>query len=93
LKVTDVHPFYVKRSLQSENHNWYEINGMYTFKVINPIISQDYDWIEAQDLKVGDKLLMVDGSLVEIEKIDHYPNQETVYNLEVEGNHDYFVDE
>jgi hypothetical protein len=35
---------------------------------------------------------MIDGSLVEIEKINHYPNKETVYNLEVEDNHDYFVD-
>ena len=70
LKVTDVHPFYVRKSLSSK----------------------DYDWIEAQHLKVGDILLMNDGTLVTIEKINHYSNKETVYNLEVEGNHDYFVD-
>ena len=35
---------------------------------------------------------MNDGNLVKIDKINHYNNQETVYNLEVEGNHDYFVD-
>jgi intein/homing endonuclease len=70
LKVTDVHPFYVKKSASSK----------------------DYAWIEAKDLKVGDILLMSDGSLVKIEKINHYNNQETVYNLEVENNHDYFVD-
>ena len=70
LKVTDVHPFYVRKSVSSK----------------------DYDWIEAQDLKIGDILLMNDGTLVKIDKINHYNNQETVYNLEVEGNHDYFVD-
>jgi hypothetical protein len=35
---------------------------------------------------------MSDGKLVKIEEINHYPNVETVYNLEVDGNHDYFVD-
>jgi intein/homing endonuclease len=70
LKVTDVHPFYVRKSESSKN----------------------YDWIDAQNLKVGDILLMNDGKLVKIEKINHYPNVETVYNLEVDGNHDYFVD-
>ena len=70
LKVTNVHPFYVRKSASSKA----------------------YSWVEAQDLKVWDILLMVDGSLVTIEKINHYSNQETVYNLEVEGNHDYFVD-
>ena len=71
LKVTDVHPFYVRKSESSK----------------------DYDWIEAKNLKAGDILLMSDGNLAKIEKINHYSNQETVYNLEVEGNHDYFVDE
>jgi intein/homing endonuclease len=71
LKVTDVHPFYVRKSASSK----------------------DYAWVEAQDLKVGDILLMNDGNLVKIDKINHYDNQETVYNLEVADNHDYFVDE
>ena len=70
LKVTDVHPFYVRKS---------------TF-------SNDYSWVEAKDLKVWNILLMTDGSLVKIENITHYANVETVYNLEVEGNHNYFVD-
>jgi hypothetical protein len=35
---------------------------------------------------------MSDGRLVKIENINHYSNKETVYNLEVDGNHDYFVD-
>ena len=70
LKVTDVHPFYVKKSN----------------------LSEDYDWVAAQNLKVWDVLLMSDGSLVKIESINHYSNKETVYNLEVDGNHDYFVD-
>ena len=70
LKVTDVHPFYVRKSESSK----------------------DYAWIEAQNLKVWDILLMSDGNLAKIDKINHYNNVETVYNLEVADNHDYFVD-
>ena len=70
LKVTDVHPFYVRKSVSSN----------------------DYSWVEAKDLKVWNILLMTDGNLVKIENITHYANLETVYNLEVEGNHNYFVD-
>ena len=95
LRVTGVHPFYVRKSL-SADYNKFEINtlklnGLRSFNLVNIVFSKDYDWIEAQNLKVWDKLLMIDGSLVEIEEINHYHNQETVYNLEVEGNHDYFV--
>ena len=79
----------MKRSLQGEDYDWIRMRT----RVWNPVILQGYDWIEAQDLKVGDKLLMTDGSLVEIEEIKHYSNQETVYNLEVDGDHNYFVDE
>ena len=89
MRVTDVHPFYVKKSLHDENYVWIRMGG----RVWNSVILKDYEWIEAQDLEVGDRLLMTDGSLVEIEEIKHYSNQETVYNLEVDGNHNYFVDD
>lgn len=86
LKATAVHPFYVRKS-------WFINMYNRTFGAKNFVLSIDYDWVEAQDLKVWDKLLMIDGSLVEIEWIKHYPNKETVYNLEVEGNHNYYVAE
>jgi hypothetical protein len=35
---------------------------------------------------------MSDGELAKIEKINHYKNEETVYNFEVDNNHNYFVD-
>jgi len=38
-------------------------------------------------------LLMTDGSIVEVENIKHYNNKQTVYNFEVENNHNYFVAE
>jgi hypothetical protein len=73
--------------------NWeiLKTTAVHPFYVRKSISSMDYAWIEAQNLKVWDILLMSDGNLVKIEKINHYNNKETVYNLEVEWNHDYFV--
>jgi hypothetical protein len=67
-----------------------DVHPFYVRKFFKPM---SYAWIEAKNLRVWDVLLMSNGKLVWIEKIDHYPNIETVYNLEVSGNHDYFVDE
>jgi RHS repeat-associated protein len=52
-------------------------------------------WVSAQDLKVGDKILLSDGSFGSItsnwqEKLD---TPETTYNFEVEDFHTYFVGE
>jgi intein/homing endonuclease len=92
----------MNRLVHEDNvHEMYEltINGkvlkvtdVHRFYVRKSASSNDYDWIESKYLKVGDVLLMSDGSLVKIEKISHYSNVETVYNLTVENNHNYFVD-
>ena len=97
LKVTGVHPFYVRKSGIVDTSRFemsnIRLKGMNMWVITSLALPLEYDWVEAQNLEVWDKLLMIDGSLVEIEKINHYHNQETVYNLEVEGNHDYFVDQ
>ena len=75
--------------------NWKVLNvtDAHRFYVRESLTSKNYNWIEAKNLKVGDILLMSDGKLVKIEKINHYNNKETVYNLTVENNHNYFVAE
>ena len=52
-----------------------------------------YDWVVASDLKVWDNLFMDKQKYGIIENIKHYPNKETVYNMSVDNNHNYFVDE
>ena len=74
------------------NGNILKVTDVHRFYVKKSDSSKDYDWIESKYLKVGDVLLMSDGNLVKIEKINHYSNMETVYNLTVENNHNYFVD-
>lgn len=77
LKVTELHRFYV---LRDNTKNPYQS-------------SLWYEWIASSRLKVWDTLMMSDWTYVKIDAINHYPIHETVYNLEVEENHNYFVEE
>tara|TARA_R110001592_G_scaffold5457_1_gene30043 strand:+ start:6967 stop:8502 length:1536 start_codon:yes stop_codon:yes gene_type:complete len=49
-------------------------------------------WIEAKDLNIGDDLLHLDGSKHKITNIEPNTNKQTVYNFEVQGNHNYFAE-
>jgi hypothetical protein len=49
------------------------------------------DWVDAGELVVGDQLLAANGSVVPLEQVAVRHGQFTVYNLEVEGQHTYFV--
>ena len=50
-------------------------------------------WIPASDLKVGDLVLLANGELQEISKIDTEVKPLTVYNFEVSNTHNYYVGE
>lgn len=49
-------------------------------------------WIAAGDLKKGDKLVSKDGSIEVVEEVtvEKLSTPVKVYNLEVEGNHNYY---
>ena len=49
------------------------------------------DWKKVNNLRVGDKLLHLDGSNVEIESIEVKQETSTVYNFEVDNVHNYFA--
>ena len=74
---------------------------IYRIKVNNEIIETtgnhpfyvDGVYKDAKDLKVGEKLLMKDGSLHKIEEISYYESNALVYNIKVEDNHNYYVGE
>ena len=53
----------------------------------------DKGWVRAYNLKVGDKLLDINGKEVSIAKIEYkkYDKPIDTYNLTVEGNGNYFV--
>jgi hypothetical protein len=48
-------------------------------------------WIPAAELSKGLKLLLVTGALVTVDTVFSYAKTETVYNLEVEKHHDFYV--
>ncbi len=54
---------------------------------------ENSEWVEAKDLKSGDRSYVADGTLLVVDSvvIDH--REETVYNFEVEDFHTYFVGE
>ena len=49
--------------------------------------------MEAQDLVIGDPLTTFDGSIRHVTGIEIVPEQTTVYNFTVNGNHNYYVSE
>ena len=52
-------------------------------------------WVSAQDVKVGDKVLLSDGKCAIVEKVRRirYNKSQITYNFEVEGFHTYFFGE
>lgn len=48
-------------------------------------------WVEAKDLKVGDRLVDNEGKEYPIESIEIEKEKRTVYNFKVNGYHNYFV--
>ena len=50
------------------------------------------EWVQAGNLKVGDELHHLDGTKHKITSIDGDTTNQTVYNFEVEGTHNYFVE-
>ncbi len=57
----------------------------------HPFYVLDKDWTAARELAIGDVLLSHDGQRVLVEGIADSGRIETVYNVEVEHDHTYFV--
>ena len=57
----------------------------------HPLYSRDRDdWVRVRDLQVGERLQTAEGS-VTIEALEKVRGAHPVYNLEVEGDHEYLV--
>jgi hypothetical protein len=53
--------------------------------------AKDGDWIEAGKMRTGDLVLSIQGAWRKVLSITLIPGQQTVYNFEVDDDHDYFV--
>jgi RHS repeat-associated protein len=85
----------VINTLSRETQGIYEITaGKETIHVTaeHPFYVSGKGWVKAKDLKKGDKLKSSDGKLsVQITAIKQVSETVVVYNMEVDGNHNYFV--
>ncbi len=50
-------------------------------------------YIAAEEMNIGDELMYSNGKYHKIENIEHVPIKRTVYNLEIEDNHNFYVGE
>ena len=55
--------------------------------------NNEQKWIQAADIQIGDFVLLANGVLYKISKIDIQKRFLTVYNFEVSNNHNYYVGE
>ncbi len=95
LETTDGHPFWVvtdepdlsraARSVVDENGTWLYHDNLDT--------GLNGYWVEAKDLRVGDVFLGADGKLSSLTNAVRLEvaGGISVFNFEVEGNHNYFV--
>ena len=75
LMTTPNHPFYVLRAGEFNDGDEVQYGG----------------WVDAKNIIVGDYLLGSTGEWLQVVSISFIQSNETVYNFEVEDNHNYFV--
>ncbi len=77
---------YYNRASESENKTEIKSTLIHPYYVINK------GWTKAKDLKVGDRILTIDGNEAVITRIDINAVADTeVYNFLIEDNHDFYV--
>jgi hypothetical protein len=57
----------------------------------HPFYAADKGWVPAKELRLGDRVLLESGNWLPVDGVADSGRVETVYNLEVEGDHTYFV--
>ncbi len=57
----------------------------------HPFYVEDKGWVKVVDLQIGDRIKTKSNSTEQLTNSINYQRSETVYNIEVEGNHNYFV--
>jgi len=70
--------------------HYYILNGKTKVTEMHPYYVEG-EWIRVRDLKKGDKLLNQSGHTVPVKSLKRIEESITVYNMEVEGQHNYFA--
>jgi hypothetical protein len=96
VKTYDLKNSKQKKSKVTETYK-HNVDG---YLIINDIIKttpnhpfySDGEWIEAGQLSIGDKILHVDGAEHKVSSIETFDDNIDVYNIEVDGTHNYFAE-
>ena len=81
-----------KHSKETEGIYQLEIdNETYFVTEEHPFFVVGKDWVKVKNLKIGDLLLSSNGEHLEIKTISNLNLRKTVYNITVDGHHNYFV--
>ena len=89
-----VNTLFIHKNVQDElyelkiNDEVIKVTGAHRFYIKN---NDGYDWIAAKDLNIGDYVKYADNTYHMIDDIKHESVVETVYNIEVQDNHNYYV--
>jgi intein/homing endonuclease len=70
---------------------YYIINEEISVTGAHPFLVGD-EWVEAQDVRVGDTLISQDGALVPVSSAMSVDYGVRVYNISVSGNHTFFAE-
>ena len=82
----------VTETFLHENHDGYLVINENIKTTSNHPFYSNGDWVDAGELSVGDKILHVDGLEHTVESIENYDDTIDVYNIEVDGNHNYYAE-
>ena len=82
----------LKTFIHPDNKEYYIINNNLKVTGEHPMWVNK-DWKAVNTLQIGDKLLHLDGSDIEIESIEIKQEISTVYNFEVDNVHNYYAEE
>jgi hypothetical protein len=94
LEKSTIEPNRVEKVFTRETQEIYELNTNYQKLFVtaqHPFYIEGKGWIKVKDLQKGDMLKTKDDVKEQILDIAILKQTEIVYNIEVEGNHNYFV--
>ena len=86
----------VSQLYKHQSNHYYVLNGSIRVTGGHPFYVKDdsekgYSWVQVSDLKAGDKLFTKQGKVSKLKSIKRVDNPMVVYNLEVDGEHNYFA--
>ncbi len=80
----------VTNKYRADQNHYYLINSDIRITENHPVFTADAKWVKVADLKIGDSIATIDGS-VKISSIDRIEYDHRVYNFMVDDSHNYYI--